>query len=143
MALPGVVGELDPIMTAAADNFLALAVVGFMKLRVELAVDLLVDLFEEELLTRGLIGLERALPFPATLLLLKMFGLEFANSPLEVSDDDRLKFSFEPTALLEIEFVNLLVEGRLRERVSKETINFCYIQLKRLTRFLQFTICCS
>jgi len=105
-------------MTAAADNFLALAVVGFMKLKVELAVDLLVDLLAEVPLKIGLIGLERALPFPVAVLL-NMLGVEFADNPLDVRDDDRLKFSLDPTALLDIEFVNLFVEGRLSERVSK------------------------
>ena len=36
---PGVVGEFEPIMMAAADNFLADAVVGFMKLSDADAVD--------------------------------------------------------------------------------------------------------
>jgi len=36
---PGVVGELEPIMMAAADSFLAEAVVGFMKLSDADAVD--------------------------------------------------------------------------------------------------------
>ncbi len=79
--LPGVVGELDPIMTAAADNFLALAVVGFMKLNDALAVDRTGALTVVELVDgvdeSGRIGLDRA---PDTFPLDKILGVEVADS---------------------------------------------------------------
>ena len=78
---PGVVGagEFGPIMTAAADNFLALAVVGFMKLSEALAVDLTLFVVEpvEAVEDRGRIGLERAAS--GLLLLDVMFGVEVAD----------------------------------------------------------------
>ena len=72
-------GEFGPIITAAADNFFALAVVGFMKLSEALAVDL--TLFEvdpvEAVEDKGRIGLERAAR--GLLLLDVMFGVEVAD----------------------------------------------------------------
>ena len=75
-------GEFGPIITAAADNFLALAVVGFIKLSEALAVDL--TLLEvdpvEAVEDRGRIGLERAARGLLWLLLLDvMFGVEVAD----------------------------------------------------------------
>ena len=68
-------------MTAAADNFLALAVVGFMKLNDALAVDRTGALTVVELVDgvddRGRIGLDRA---PDTFPLDMMLGVEVAES---------------------------------------------------------------
>ena len=69
-------GEFGPIITAAADNFLALAVVGFIKLSEALAVDL--TLLEvdpvEAVEDRG-----RAARGLLWLLLDVMFGVEVAD----------------------------------------------------------------
>jgi len=92
---PGVVGELEPIMMAAADSFLAEAVVGFMKLSDADAVDRAVltvvdpvDAVDES----GRRGLDRAAVVAV------MLGVEVADRPLEVREDDRLRFSFDPMA---------------------------------------------
>ncbi len=77
---PGVVGEFGPIMTAAADSFLADAVVGFMKLREAEAVDLVGDLIVDELVEavedNGRSGLDRD---AVMLLVAVMLGVEVAD----------------------------------------------------------------
>ena len=78
---PGVVGEFDPIMTAAADSFLAEAVVGFMKLSDAEAVDLAGDLIVVDELVEavddsGRSGLDReAVELPVAV----MLGVEVAD----------------------------------------------------------------
>lgn len=74
---PGVVGEFEPIMMAAAESFFADAVVGFMKLSDAEAVDrgllIVVELDVDVVDESGLRGLERAVEVAV------MFGVDVAD----------------------------------------------------------------